>query len=421
MCEITLEILKTIAVLSILLGSVPLLVWMERKGAAYIQDRRGPNRATILFARFGGVFHSIADAIKLLSKEEVAPEGSYRPFYLVAPILALFLSLISIAVIPFAEPLKIFGYEFNPQVVDLRSGLIYIFALSSFSAHAILYAGWGSNNKYSLIGGLRSSAQLVSFEVPMGLAALSIFLVAGSFRITDIVSDQGIIPLYWNVIRQPIAFIIFFIALMAQSNRLPFDLPEAEAELVAGYHVEYSSMRFAMFFMAEYVHMFIAGLMMATIFLGGWQIPFINAEFLRTSSYEIILFVAPIIGAIFALLGILMIREIKGRSTHLGKRNYETIVVGALFIIFGAVIIACGFLAEMFDLPLWIPSVMVLLVQIAVLLIKTIFVCILFIWIRWTLPRFRYDQMMRLGWKVLLPLGIINLVVTATVIMYIRY
>ncbi|MBT3181190.1 MAG: NADH-quinone oxidoreductase subunit H [Deltaproteobacteria bacterium] len=421
MCENVLEILKILIILAMLLGSVPFLVWMERKGAAYIQDRRGPNRATVLFTRFGGIFHGMADAIKLLSKEEVCPEGSYKPFYFAAPILALFLSLISVAVIPFAEPLKIGGCEFNLQIADLRSGLIYVLAISSFSAHAILYAGWGSNNKYSLIGGLRSSAQLISYEIPMALAAISIFMVAGSFRITDIVLDQGVVPLYWNIVRQPVAFVIFFVALMAESNRLPFDLPEAEAELVAGYHVEYSSMKFAMFFMAEYIHMFIAGLLIATLFLGGWQIPFINAELLKTSSYEIILFVVPLLGALLALLGALSIGSFKKCPTPFGKGDCGPIIAGSLLLIVGVVLIVGGFLAGMLDLPLWVSNVMLFLLQIVVLLIKAIFVCLLFIWIRWTLPRFRYDQMMRLGWRVLLPLGMINLIVTGAVIMYIKY
>ena len=241
------------------------------------------------------------------------------------------------AVIPFGSPINLFGREIALQVADVNVGILYVLALTSISVYGIVLAGWSSNNKYSLLGGLRSSAQLISYELAMGLAVVSIILLAGSLRLNDIITDQQGSFFSWNIFRQPLAFLIFLIAVYAETNRLPFDLSEAEQELVGGYHTEYSSMKFAMFFMAEYANMITAAALTVTLFFGGWDVPLLDE--------------------------------------------------GSLGL-FGALLSVLSFI------------------------LKVAFFLFLFIWVRWTFPRFRYDQLMRLGWKVMLPLALFNIFLT---------
>lgn len=339
---------RVVVIFSMVMSLVPILIWMERKGAAYIQDRRGPNRAQILGIRLWGIIHSLADAVKLLTKEDVTVAGAYKPLAILAPILAFFVATSALAVVPFAEPFGFEGVTISLQIADLKVGLIYVFAMSSLGVYAIMLAGWASNNSFTMLGAMRAASQMISYELAMGMAALSIFILSGSFSLSDIIVDQGAWLWRWNIVRQPLAFIIFFTAMLAETNRLPFDLPEGESELVAGFHTEYSSMRFALFFMGEYAHIIVGSAIAATIFLGGWQIPFVKTEWLREQ----------------------------------------------------------------------IPDIAVFALQLIAMFAKVIFFCITFIWIRWTLPRFRYDQLMRLGWKVLLPLGMANAVVTAIAVLF---
>ncbi len=240
--------------------------------------------------------------------------------------------------IPFGSPITLFGREIALQVADINVGILYILALTSISVYGIVLAGWSSNNKYSLLGGLRSSAQLISYELAMGLAVVSIILLSGSLKLNDIISNQQGSFLSWNIFKQPLAFLIFLVAVYAETNRLPFDLSEAEQELVGGYHTEYSSMKFAMFFMAEYANMITAAALTVTLFFGGWDVPLLDEGSLG------------IVGTIISVLSFIM---------------------------------------------------------------KMAFFLFLFIWVRWTFPRFRYDQLMRLGWKVLLPLALVNIFLTA--------
>ena len=321
-----------------ILGFVPLLLWVERRGAGLIQDRPGPNRVGPY-----GLLQSLADVIKFFFKEDIIPASADAGLYVLAPALAVFSALTTFAVVPYGATLPWQGRDIPLIGADASIGLLYVFAITSLSVYGIVLAGWSSNNKFSLMGGIRSGAQIISYELAMTTAGAGVILSAGSFRLTEIVGAQngtwlGFIP-RWNVIPQFLGFVVFYVAAFAETNRLPFDLPEAEAELVAGYHTEYSSMKFAMFFMAEYINMIVASAITVTLYFGGWTFP--------------------------------------GFHPH-----------GVL----GAVL------------------------SIVIFSVKTLFFVWVFVWVRWTLPRFRYDQLMKLGWKVLLPLALVNLFWTASLV-----
>lgn len=243
------------------------MIWLERKVLAHMQVRLGPMRVGP-----HGLLQPIADAIKLLFKEDIIPEKANKLLFLLAPAMSLVPALISFAVIPFGDKIKIFGYNIDLVITDINVGFLYIFAVSSLGVYGIVMAGWASNNKYSLLGGIRSSAQMISYELTLGLSLIGVVMLTGSLSLVDIVNAQA---KFWNIILQPIGFFIYAVSAIAEVNRTPFDLPEAESELVAGYHTEYSSMKFAMFFMAEYANMISVSAIAVTFFLGGWQGPFL--------------------------------------------------------------------------------------------------------------------------------------------------
>jgi NADH-quinone oxidoreductase subunit H len=333
----------------VLLTGVILAVWVERRGAAFIQDRVGPNRVHIFGFRNAGLMQPIADALKLLVKEEFMPEKADRFLFFLAPALSMIPALLTFMVIPFGDVLVLGKYEIPLQVADLNVGVLFIFAIASLGVFGVVLGGWSPDNKYSILGGLRSSAQMISYEISMGLSIIGILIVFESVRLNDIVQMQGdllfgFLP-RWGIVVQPLGFLLFFIAALAETNRIPFDLPEAEAEIVAGYHLEYSSFKFSMFFMAEYVNMMVASGFIVSLFLGGWQIPWAPTE---------------------------MLVEWKGP------------------------LVAAALQVGMFVFKLW-------------------FLMWVFVWIRWTLPRFRYDQLMSLGWRVMLPLALANIFVTSIV------
>ena len=326
-------LVKVIVVFADTMLTVLIMIYAERRVSAFIQGRLGPNRVGPK-----GIFQPLADGIKFLMKEDIIPAGVDKPIFILAPAILLIPALMTFAVIPFGSDITLFGRQIPLQVADVNVGILYILALTSIGVYGIVLAGWSSNSKYSLLGGLRSSAQLISYELAMGLAVVSIILLSGSLKLNDIVGDQQGHFLSWNVFKQPLAFLIFLVAVYAETNRLPFDLSEAEQELVGGYHTEYSSMKFAMFFMAEYANMITAAALTVTLFFGGWDVPFVNE----------------------AALGL-----------------------------WGAMLSVTSFILKMG------------------------FFLFLFIWVRWTFPRFRYDQLMRLGWKVMLPLALFNIFLTA--------
>jgi NADH-quinone oxidoreductase subunit H len=331
--DVLAAIAKIAAVWAVMLVALlPNLVWAERRGAGLIQDRPGPNRVGPL-----GLFQALADVLKMFLKEDVTPLYVDKLLHTVAPAILLVPALTTFAVIPFGSTIPVAGRNVKLVIADVNIGILYIFALTSVGVYGLVLAGWASNNKYSLLGGLRSGAQVISYELSMGLAAIATFVTAGSLKPSAVVDWQ--VQNVWNCIAQAVGFVVFVVAAFAETNRVPFDLPEAEAELVAGYHTEYSAFKFGMFFMSEYANMIAASAMIVTLYLGGWGLPFVTL----------------------------------------------TGVWGGL-------------------------------ASIAVFWTKTLAVIFFFIWVRWTLPRFRYDQLMSLGWKVLLPLSVLNLLAVGWIV-----
>jgi NADH-quinone oxidoreductase subunit H len=320
----------------VLLTAVAYMTWVERRVSAWIQDRRGPNRVGPF-----GLLQPLADGIKFLFKEDVLPPHAYRPVYLMAPAMLFVPAMVTFAVVPIGPVLRIFGLDLAPQVADVDNGILIILAFSSMGVYGVALAGWASNNKYSLMGGLRSSAQLISYELAMGLSIVGVLMTASSLRLADVVAYQA--QHGWNLLWQAPGFLIFLTAAFAETNRLPFDLPEAETELVAGYHTEYSGMRFSMFYMAEYVNMITASALAATLYCGGYHVPGLR------------------------LLGL--------------------------------------------------PEAAAAAVQVLAFGLKVAFFLFVYVWVRWTIPRFRYDQLMDLGWKVLLPLALAHILWVAFIVL----
>jgi len=362
-------VVKMLALFTFYMVGVALLTLAERKISAWMQDRHGPNRV----GGKTGLLQPAADGLKNIMKEETYPDAAYTPIFILAPVMAFIPALITWAVIPWGAPLdlsligewrlsqwffRFFGLPADAManwgtvdmaIASLPIGFLYTLAIGSIGVYGIVLAGWSSNNKYSLLGGLRSSAQMISYEIAMGMATIPVLLLAGNVSLGQIVERQaGVGPLSWNVATSTIAWLVFLIAAFAETNRLPFDLPEAESELIAGYHSEYSAMKFSMFFIAEYANMVTASALMSTLFFGGWDIPFTAWDN-----------VAP-----HTLL--------------------KTALTTALF--FG----------------------------------KTLFWVFFYMWIRWTVPRFRYDQLMALGWKILLPVMLAYIVVMATAVVMLQ-
>lgn len=310
--------------LFMLLNSAALAVYFERRIAAFIQNRVGPNRVGPL-----GLFQPLADVVKLLLKEDVTPTQGYRVIHTIAPIIPVFTALMTAAVIPFGEGL---------YITDINSGVLYLLAITSLGVYGVTLAGWSSNSKYSLLGGLRAAAQMVSYELPLGMAIASCILFSQSLSVVDVAESQAY---WWNIFRNPIGCVIFIVATFAEANRTPFDLVEAEQELVGGFHTEYSSMKFGMFFLAEYMHVVIGSMLITTFFFGSYHLPF------------------------------------------------------------------AGY---------WLPEMSGLwkgILDVSVFTAKSIFFGFVFIWVRWTIPRFKYNQVMKLGWKKMLPISIFNFMILA--------
>jgi NADH-quinone oxidoreductase subunit H len=332
-------LLKIIIVANVMMGAVAYLIYVERKIAAYAQDRIGPNRAGREFGIPFGLLQPLADGAKMMLKEGVVPSYVNKPLYMLAPIIAIVTSLIGFAVVPFgpAGPNQFMDWFIAPNV-DI--GIIYVFAIGSLGVYGIILAGWASNNKYSFIGALRSSAQLISYEIPLGLSILGLVLCTGSLELNAIINWQD--RHFWGILISPIGFLIFLVSAFAETNRLPFDLPESEQELIGGFHTEYSGMKFGMFFLGEYVNVITVSYLTVILFLGGWDIPFVLDQ-------------------------------------------DQTGIISVLAKVF-------------------------------VLLFKVSLMIIFIMWVRWTLPRFRYDQLMDLAWKSLIPLALVNVVATATIL-----
>jgi NADH-quinone oxidoreductase subunit H len=373
--DIGIVAIKAFLVLFMVLNLAGVLGWVERKGSALIQDRIGANRASIFgFAGMGLINTLVADPLKFLTKEDFIPPAGDRFLHTLAPCLALFPALVTFAVIPFGDVLQIGERVINLQVANLNVGILYIFAMTSLGVYGLVIGAWASNNKFSLLGGVRGSAQMISYEVALGLSVIGILMVYGSLDLQEIARSQGTLirdwlpeswaflkvavgwlPA-WGIFLQPLAFLLFFTAAIAETRRIPFDLPEAESELVAGSHVEYSGGKFLMFFAAEFAEIVTVAALVTTLFFGGWQVPYLMRD---------------------------------GFHFPWGS-------------------------------TLLLPHLAVVLLQVGAFTFKVLLFCWLQILLRWSVPRFRYDQVMRLGWKMLLPAALVNVMITAFVILFMQ-
>jgi len=392
--ELIITIVKIVLLLFIVLTVDAYLTWFERKLVAHIQSRWGPHRVGP-----HGLLQPLADGLKFLFKEDPTPAGVDKFVYFLAPLLALVLALTSIAIIPFGpEPLRLFGREIYLGIAppDLNIGILALFAITALGVYGVALAGWSSNNKYSLLGGLRSSAQMISYELALTMSVVGVLLMAGSFNLTKIIEAQGRHPewgfLGWNIWPQILGFLCFFIAAIAETNRAPFDLPEAESELVAGFHTEYASFKFAMFFIAEYTSMTTISCLCSILFFGGWLSPF-PASWTWTHYLPSVILIP---------FGLWVIWDGIRYETIFGRVILP--VVGTAITALGAAFVLYPGVNEFIQGPFW--------------LLSKIFVFLfIYVWMRGTLPRFRYDQLMAFGWKLLLPLSIVNVIVTSFVIL----
>ena len=337
---LTYKLILVSAIFGITLLIAMYSTYFERKVAAFIQDRVGPDRAGPF-----GILQPLADGVKFFMKEEIIPDVSNRFLFILGPCIAMITALMAGVVIPWGGSLEINGVQYSLQIADINIGILYVFAVVSIGVYGIMIGGWASNNKFSLLGAIRASAQMISYELAMGLSIIALIMVTGTLSMAEITAMQGggvgSDWNMWNIVYQPVGFMIFIICAFAECNRMPFDLPETETELVGGYHTEYSSMKLGFYLFAEYINMFISSAVMATLYFGGYNFPFMN---------------------------------------DLGLDQNIITIIGTIG-----------------------------------LFLKIFFFIFFFMWIRWTLPRFRYDQLMNLGWKGLIPLAIVNLLVTAVV------
>jgi NADH-quinone oxidoreductase subunit H len=409
------------------LQMVPLFIWLERKGSAIIQDRIGPNRASILGFKLFGMLHNLADVVKLVMKEDLVPARAERFFYFLAPAISMSVALLPLAVVPFASALPWGAETVRFEVLGGELGLLMLLAATSLGVFGLILAGWSSNNKFALLGSLRSSSQMISYELSVSLAVVAVLMAFGTADLTRIVESQGG-PLVlsgrtwplpaWGVFLQPVGFLLFLVGAFAETNRNPFDLPEGESELGAGYHVEYSSMKFALFFMAEYSNMTVASLVIATLFLGGYQVPFVSAEALRAHPREVLHVFCLLAALTGASLGPLFVMMQRRRPWAKGFGRVELYVYAAGAFGLALLALAAWPLVATFTIPAWLPGPLAAFTQFNCLMVKALFFCWLFVWVRWTLPRFRYDQLMALGWKVLLPIALANVAVTGVFVLW---
>ena len=390
-------LVKIALILFIVLTVNAYLTWFERKVVAHMQSRWGPHRVGP-----HGLLQPLADGAKFLLKEDPTPAGVDKFTYFLAPLMALALSLTSIAIIPFGpQSLHIFGYEIKLQIADINIGILAIYAITALSVYGVALAGWSSNSKYPLLGGLRSSAQMISYELALTMSVVGVLLMAGSFDLRAIVAQQARHAQWgffgWNLWPQILGACCFFIAAIAETNRVPFDLPEAESELVAGFHTEYASFKFAMFFIAEYTAMITVACLIAIMFLGGWLSPFPATPFWNFTHYLPSVILIPF--GLWVIWDGIRYETIFGRLVLPG--------IGTAMIAIGAALIVFPAANEFIQGPFWLLS-------------KILFFLFVYVWLRGTLPRFRYDQLMSFGWKLLLPVSIANVVITAFIMLLLR-
>ena len=341
--DLALIIEKLVLIIIVVMSSLVVAMYAtyaERKVAAVMQDRIGPNRAGPF-----GLFQPLADGLKLFFKEEIIPNFSSKFLFILGPCLAMLTAMMTSAIIPWGDTINIFGREITLQIADINIGILYVFGVVSMGVYGLMIGSWASNNKFALMGGLRAASQIISYELAMGIALIALLMITGTLSLKTMVVGQ--MDGYWNIVKQPLGFLIFLICVFAECNRTPFDLPEAENELIGGYHTEYSSMKLGFYLFAEYINMFVSSAVMVSLFFGGYDIPFVN----------------------------------DGHLTEKIGQNWMAIA------------------------------------HIIMFLFKAFFFVFLFMWVRWTIPRFRYDQLMNLGWKVLIPLALFNMLLTGAIVL----
>lgn len=409
-------------VLSLLfsLGAAPILVWIERRVAGLIQDRLGPNRCHIKGFRLGGLIQSFADMLKLVFKEDFQAKSIKQGFFFsLAPVIVFASAFLTFMVMPFADDLVIGEQRFRMQGLPIDLGVLWFLAFAGLSVYGIMIGGWASNNKYSLLGAMRSGAQVVSYEAAMGLSLVSVLISYGSIDLVHIVNVQGqtvwgFIPA-WGIVLQPLAGLIFIVTAFAEANRTPFDIAEGESEIVGGFHTEYSAMRFGLFFVGEYVAMSASSALIVTLFLGGYHLPYLNTQTLQT---HMELFIAVVMVGV-PVVSLLFARWIKRNNRFQAKediRNRESgVLLKGLVLVNILVVLGLG-LVLLLGLSQTGANIATAIVQVVTFAVKLLFMNFVFVWVRWTLPRFRYDQLQDLGWKVLMPLAIANIFITATVV-----
>ncbi len=390
---LVIAVVKTALVLFVFLTAIAYTVWFERKVIAHIQSRWGPYRVGP-----HGLLQPLADGLKFLFKEDInIGQATSRFVYVLAPFLSVSLALLAIAVIPFGpSQIEVLGTTTGLYIADINIGLLFVLAVTSLGVYSVSLAGWSSNSKYPLLGGLRGSAQMISYELALSFAIVGVLLLANTLSLQEIIYAQqrhwgGMIP-RWFVFPQFAAFLCFFIGGLAETNRAPFDLPEAESELVAGFHAEYSSMKFAMFFMGEYAHMITTSLLVSVLFLGGWLSPFPETPFWAWTRY-----LPPLTSIVLALVFLSNAIRLPSKFNQIVSFLISLGLVGVTFVLLqeAVLIIVRG--------PFW-------------LIAKTVAILFVFVWTRATLPRFRYDQLMSFGWKLLIPLAVLNVIVTSFII-----
>ena len=413
-------ILNIVVAVLLALGGVPVLVWLERRVAGFIQDRSGPNRCNIAGIRLGGLIQSFADMLKLVFKEDIIPAHIKKRFlFALAPTIVLFSSLLTFSVIPFADTLSINGKSYILQALPTNLGIVWFLAFAGLSVYGIILAGISSDNKYSLLGGLRASAGTISYEPVMALSVISMLIIYGTISLNDIAVKQsellfGFIPA-WGVLLQPIAAITFIVSAFAEANRTPFDLAEGESEIVGGFHTEYGAMKFGLFFVGEYVAMSASSGVIVTLFFGGYNIPWLST----TSLKEHISIVSLVIALLLPLFSYLFIKWMfKNNSWKVksDKRNQESRVLAKVIVVSNIILIALIAYFNLFGKTQNSIAIVVALLQFCTFVIKLFMMNLVYIWVRWTLPRFRYDQLQTLCWKYLLPISIGNIFATAIVV-----
>ncbi len=416
---VTVVIINVILALLFSLGAAPILVWIERRVAGLIQDRLGPNRCHIKGFRLGGLIQSFADMIKLVFKEDFKAKSIKEHFFFsLAPVIVFASAFLTFMVMPFADLLVIGGQTFRMQGLPMDLGILWFLAFAGLSVYGLMIGGWASNNKYALLGSIRAGAQVVSYEAAMGLSLVSVLITYGSVDLVEIVNFQGQtffgIPT-WGIILQPLAGLIFIVTAFAEANRTPFDIAEGESELVGGFHTEYSAMRFGLFFVGEYVAMSASSALIVTLFFGGYHLPYMNTPFLQNHIQMVLVAIMLFI----PLVSFLFIRWIKKNnrfSLQEDIRNKESAVLIKMVIVSAIAMVAGLGVLLFLGLHQNTTNIAVAIIQIATFAIKLLAMNFVFVCFCLTLPRFRYDQLQDLGWRVLMPLAIANIVITAFVV-----